>query len=106
MLTPEPGKPRIKETDVAVGDITGVIGLTGHSEDSLAVSFSEACALEGVGNMIGEKYEEMNEVVADADGELTDMFQVMRARNYRRPDMILRLLFPRSCGERTTPSAT
>lgn len=73
MLTPKPGKPQIKETDVAVGDITGIIGLTGHSEGSLAVSFSEACALKVVENMIGEKYEEMNEVVADAVGELTNM---------------------------------
>ena len=45
MLSPKPGKPRIKENDIAVGDITGIIGLTGHSEGSLAVSFSAQCAL-------------------------------------------------------------
>lgn len=73
MLSPKPGKPQIKESDVAVGDITGIIGLTGHSEGSLAVSFSEACALKIVENMIGEKYTEMNEEVADAVGELTNM---------------------------------
>ena len=73
MLSPKPGKPRIKENDIAVGDITGIIGLTGHSEGSLAVSFSEECALKVVENMIGEKYEELNEEVADAVGELTNM---------------------------------
>ena len=73
MLSPKPGKPSIKESDIAVGDITGIIGLTGHSEGSLAVSFSESCALKVVENMIGEKHEEMNEEVADAVGELTNM---------------------------------
>ncbi|MBT3352444.1 MAG: chemotaxis protein CheX [Nitrospinaceae bacterium] len=73
MLSPKPGKPQIKETDVAVGDITGIIGLTGYSEGSLAVSFSESCALKIVENMIGEQFSEMNEDVADAVGELTNM---------------------------------
>jgi chemotaxis protein CheX len=39
ILSPKPGKPQIKETDVAVGDLTGIIGLTGYSEGSLTVSF-------------------------------------------------------------------
>ena len=73
MLLPKPGKPQIKESDVAVGDITGIIGLTGYAEGSLAVSFSEPCALKIVENMIGEQYTEMNEDVADAVGELTNM---------------------------------
>ena len=73
MLTPKPGKPRVKESEVAVGDITGIIGLTGHVEGSLAVSFSESCVLKIVENMIGEKYPELNEEVADAVGELTNM---------------------------------
>lgn len=73
MLSPKPGKPQIKESDVAVGDITGIIGLTGYAEGSLAVSFSEPCALKIVENMIGEQYTEMNEDVADAVGELTNM---------------------------------
>jgi chemotaxis protein CheX len=73
MLSPKPGKPSIKESDITVGDIMGIIGLTGHSEGSLAVSFSESCALKVVENMIGEKHEEMNEEVADAVGELTNM---------------------------------
>ncbi len=73
MLSPKPGKPRVKESEVAVGDITGIIGLTGTIEGSLAVSFSESCALKIVENMIGEKYSELNEEVADAVGELTNM---------------------------------
>ena len=73
ILSPKPGKLQIKDTDVAVGDITGIISLTGYSEGSLTVSFSELFALKIVGNMIGEQYTEMNEEVADAVGELTNM---------------------------------
>ena len=73
MLTPKPGKPSLMGGEVTKGDITGVIGLTGHTEGSLAVSFSESCALKIVENMLGEKYEELNDEVADAVGELTNM---------------------------------
>ncbi|MDP6278704.1 MAG: chemotaxis protein CheX [Nitrospinota bacterium] len=73
MLSLKPGKPRIKKSVVAMSDITGIIGLTGHSEGSRAVNFSDSCALKVVKNIIGERYEEMNEEVADAVGELTNM---------------------------------
>ena len=73
MISPKPGKPGVKEDDVAVGDITGIIGITGHAEGSLAVSVSESCALKIVENMVGEKYQNMNEEVADCVGELTNM---------------------------------
>ncbi len=56
-----------------MGDITGIIGLTGEQNGSLAVSFSESCALKIVENMVGEKYDKLNQEVADAVGELTNM---------------------------------
>ncbi|MDP6365743.1 MAG: chemotaxis protein CheX [Nitrospinota bacterium] len=73
MLSLKPGKPRIKKSVVAMSDITGIIGLTGHSEGSRAVNFSDSCALKVVKNIISERYEEMNEEVADAVVELTNM---------------------------------
>ena len=72
-LTPKPGKPSIKDNELAKGDITGIIGLTGHAEGSMSVSFSESCAIALVNNMIGEQFEEMTDEVADAVGELTNM---------------------------------
>ncbi len=73
MISPKPGKPGVKADDMAVGDITGIIGITGDAEGSLAVSFSEECALKIVENMLGEKHEKLNEEVADCVGELTNM---------------------------------
>jgi len=73
MISSKPGTPGVKETDAAIGDITGIIGLTGYAEGSLAVSFSESCALKIVENMIGEKYNELNQEVGDCVGELVNM---------------------------------
>lgn len=73
MITPKAGKPILKEGSVSKGDVTGIIGLTGDAEGSLAVSFSESCALKIVENMVGERYEELTDEVADAVGELTNM---------------------------------
>ena len=72
-LTPKPGKPNVKKNKTALGDITGIIGLTGDSEGSISLTFSEACALTLAENMTGEKFDEINEKVADMVGELTNM---------------------------------
>jgi chemotaxis protein CheX len=69
-MDPKPGKPGIKEGETARGDITGI---TGHAEGSMSVTFSEECALAIVRNMTGEDLTELNEDVADAVGELTNM---------------------------------
>ncbi len=73
MITPKAGKPSLKGSSESKGDVSGLIGLTGPAEGSLAVSFSESCALKIVENMLGESFSEMNGQVADAVGELTNM---------------------------------
>ncbi len=72
-LTPKPGEPNVKKNKIAFGDITGIIGLTGDSKGSMSLTFSEACALSVAENMTGEKFEELNDKVADMVGELTNM---------------------------------
>ena len=72
--TPKVGKPFVKgKTPLSQGDVTGVVGLTGVINGSLAVSFSEAAILEVVSNMFGEAFKEMNDEVRDAVGELSNM---------------------------------
>ena len=39
----------------------------------MSLTFSEACALSVAENMMGERFEELNDKVADAVGELTNM---------------------------------
>ncbi|RJP75911.1 MAG: chemotaxis protein CheX [Desulfobacteraceae bacterium] len=66
-------KPYLKKDDVAKGDVTGVIGITGESNGTIAVTFEEVTILKIVSNMFGEEMKELNNEVADAVGELTNM---------------------------------
>lgn len=72
-VEPKSGAPYIKKDRVASGDISGVIGLTGSMKGSLALSFSEACILRIVSNMLGEEITTLNHDINDAVGEITNM---------------------------------
>ena len=72
-VSPRPGKPYLKKDSMAVGDISGIIGLTGAARGSLALSFSKDCILKIVSNMLGEEINEINGDIKDAVGELTNM---------------------------------
>jgi len=69
----KPGKPYMKNDNAAVGDVSGIIGLTGAVIGSLALSFSEACILRIVSNMLGEEMTTLNHDIEDAVGEITNM---------------------------------
>lgn len=75
-LKPEVGKPYLKKGNSGVGDISGMLGLTGNSSNirgSLAVSFSESAILKVVANMLGEEHDYIDDEVVDAVGEITNM---------------------------------
>ncbi len=72
-LDPIPGKPYLKKDNLAKGDISGIIGLTGKVKGSLALSFSEACITKIVSNMLGEEITGLTSDVKDAVGEITNM---------------------------------
>ncbi len=67
------GAPYLKKDDVATGDLTGIIGLTGESNGTIAVTFDEGSILKIVSNMFGEEMSELNHEIADAVGALTNM---------------------------------
>jgi chemotaxis protein CheX len=67
------GKPYLKKDDTARGDVTGVIGITGMAHGTVSVTFEEPCILKIVSNMFGETLETLDNEVADAVGELTNM---------------------------------
>jgi len=72
-VEPRPGKVYLKETNLAGGDVSGIIGITGDMIGSLAISFSETCICHLIGRMLGESYTEANQEVFDGVGELTNM---------------------------------
>ena len=72
-LDPRPGKVYLKETNIAYGDVSGIIGITGDAIGSLAISFNETCICDIVSRMIGESYTQANQEVFDGVGEITNM---------------------------------
>ena len=72
-VNPRPGKPYLKKNNLAKGDVTGIIGLTGAIKGSLALSFSTGSILKIVSNMLGEEMTSLNSEIIDAVGEITNM---------------------------------
>jgi Predicted inhibitor of MCP methylation, homolog of CheC len=72
-VEPKAGKPFLKKDSVAIGDVSGIIGLTGSAKGSLALSFSEKSILKIVSNMLGEEHTAINSDIEDAVGEITNM---------------------------------
>jgi len=73
-LSPKPNGPKIKPDDLPAGDITGLIPMSSpQAIGSLAVSFSEPVILHIAENMLGEKFTEINDEIADLVGEITNM---------------------------------
>jgi chemotaxis protein CheX len=69
----EGGSPYIKKDQVAQGDVSSIIGLTGDVKGMISVSFTEKCILPIVSSMFGEEISELNEEVKDAVGEIANM---------------------------------
>ena len=72
-VEPRPGKPFLKKDNIAYGDVSAIIGLTGSVQGSLALSFSGSCILKIVSNMLGEEMSNITPEVKDAVGEITNM---------------------------------
>ncbi|MGA2331163.1 MAG: chemotaxis protein CheX [Syntrophales bacterium] len=72
-VNPRPGKPYLKKNNLAKGDVSGIIGITGTIKGSLALSFTTGSILKIVSNMLGEEITSLNGEIRDAVGEITNM---------------------------------
>lgn len=69
-----PGKPALKKTSTAHGDVSGLIGMVGpNTKGSLSISFEESLALKVMFRMLGEAPDAVNDEVTDMVGEITNM---------------------------------
>lgn len=73
MMDAKPKPPYLKKERTAIGDVTGIIGITGEAEGSLSISFHKDCIFGIVANLFGAAPSELNDEVRDAVGELTNM---------------------------------
>lgn len=70
----KPGRPVLKNGDIARGDVTGIIGLIGDkARGSIAISFSEPVILDIAKRMLNEAPADIDQTVTDLVGELTNM---------------------------------
>ena len=72
-LSPVPGKPYIKNTDKAQGDVSAIVGITGCKSGAIALSFSQSCAIALVKGMLGDAIEDIIADTRDAVVEITNM---------------------------------
>jgi len=72
-LDPQPGKPYLKKDNTAHGDVSAVIGFTGHKNGSFSVSFSRKCAIALVKAMLGDDVVDIVTDTKDAVGEISNM---------------------------------
>ena len=71
-LTPE--KPKLKQDEVAKGDVSGLIGMVSEqAKGSLSITFEGSLAIATMKNMVGEGPDEINEEITDLVGEITNM---------------------------------
>lgn len=72
-ISPKADRPYVKKGNVATGDVTGLVGLTGAKVGSVSISFDKACAITIVKNMLGDDIQDLLQDVKDAVGEISNM---------------------------------
>ncbi|MCP3875443.1 MAG: chemotaxis protein CheX [Desulfobacteraceae bacterium] len=88
------GKPYLKMDSMAVGDVSGLLGLTGIANGTIAVTFEEKCILTIVSNMFGETMSELNDEIGDAVGELTNMISGQARRELEGMGKVFKAAIP------------
>lgn len=95
MVTITAGTPAVKKNTRSLGDVTGMIKLTGKDcNGSLSISFSSAAILRITENMLGEKLSAIDDTVIDVVGEITNMITGSAKRIYSEQGMEFELTRP------------
>ncbi len=91
---PQAAKPYLKKDQMARGDVSAVIGLTGEVSGTISVSFTEKCILAIVSNMLGEQMKELNSEIQDAVGEISNMISGQARQNLEKMGRSLKAAIP------------
>ena len=69
-----PEKPRLKKDEIAMGDVSGLIGMVSvQAKGSLSITFDGPLVLATMKGMVGEAPDEVNDEITDLVGEITNM---------------------------------
>ncbi len=69
----KPEAPFLKINSTSLGDISGLLEISGDLQGTAAISFSKKSILGIVSAMFGEEMTEVNEEITDAVGEISNM---------------------------------
>lgn len=72
-LSATAGKPYIKKNNLAQGDVSAIVGVTGDRTGTISVSFTRPCAIALVRGMLGDEIHDVLQDTQDAVGEVTNM---------------------------------
>lgn len=72
-LSPSAGKPYVKTTLTAQGDVSAIVGVTGDKNGTISVTFTRSCAIALVKGMLGNDIHDILQDTKDAVGEITNM---------------------------------
>jgi chemotaxis protein CheX len=64
------GQVRVERGDFTAGEVTAVVGVTGSLSGAVLFRMSEATALAIVGQMMGQKFDELDALARSGVGEL------------------------------------
>jgi chemotaxis protein CheX len=68
-----PGKPHLKAKPEPSHDVSGIIGLSGNAQGSIAISFPKLVALKVVSKMLGSEIKVVGPELSDAIGEIANI---------------------------------
>ncbi|MGA3115128.1 MAG: chemotaxis protein CheX [Syntrophobacteraceae bacterium] len=94
----KPGRPFLKKDDLAIGDVSAIIGITGAAQGSMALVFTEQCIMDIASNLLGMPFTELNHEVRDAVGELTNMICGDARRRLAEDGIVLQAGIPTIVG--------
>lgn len=66
-------KPYLKKDDLATGDVSTIVGLTGEANGTFSISFDESSIIQIASNMFGEEIKKLDRDVTEVAGELANM---------------------------------
>jgi len=99
----QPGKMYLKESNVAAGDVSGIIGITGDATGSLAISFTETCICNIVSGLRGELRTAADREVFAAVREITKMILAIAVTDMEKAGLKIYAALPTVvCGKNHT----
>ncbi len=83
------GKPFLKKDNIACGDVTGIVGITGDVVGTVSITFDSPSIFHIVSAMLGEEINDLDDGITDAVGELANMISGQARRELEEKGRLL-----------------